>query len=499
MSAVEGTEQDQVSRDAAQLATLGYAQQLRRVLTLWQNFAVGFTYLSPVVGVYGLFAYGLATAGPRFIWWVPVVVAGQFLVALSFGEVVSEYPVAGGMYQWAKHLIGPRYAWFSGWMYGWALLITSASIAFAAAPFIAPLFGFAVTRWTTIGTALVILAVACGLNSAGVRRVGQLATLGVIAEIIGTVVIGIILLVGGRHHGFGSLFSNAGITGSGGYFGGYLGAFFAAALFSVWIFYGFEACGDVAEEVIDPSRKAPRAMRYALLWGGLVSFFITMSYIMATPNFAAVISGKDANPIYTALYGTLGSAGAKTAIVMILVAFLSCATSEQTAGIRLLFSYGRDGMLVGGRFLSTVSSRFGTPLGAVAVATIIPAIILFLPTATIARIIDFAVVGIYAAFQLVVLAAIVARTRGWQPSGPFNLRSWGWPVNVVAFVYGVGAIVILSIKSPPSGTSFFDKWLVPISLGIVAAAGLAYLVILRPRPKIREDAQATPPQAAVQA
>jgi amino acid transporter len=499
MSAVEGTGPDQISEDAAQLASLGYAQQLRRVLSLWQNFAVGFTYLSPVVGVYGLFAYGLATAGPRFIWWIPVVVAGQFLVALTFGEVVSEYPVAGGMYQWAKHLIGPRYAWFSGWMYGWALLITSASIAFAAAFFIAPLFGFTVTRWTTIGTALVILAVAWALNSAGVRRVGQLATLGVIAEIIGTVVIGIILLASGRHHGFGSLFSNAGVTGgSGGYFGGYLGAFFAAALFSVWIFYGFEACGDVAEEVIDPSRKAPRAMQHALLWGGLVSFFITGSYVLATPSFKAVISGTDANPIYTALQGTLGSAGAKVAIVMVLIAFLSCATSEQTAGVRLLFSYGRDGMLVGGRFLSTVSPRLGTPLGAVAVATIIPAIILFLPTATVARIIAFAVVGIYTAFQLVVLAAIVARARGWRPSGPFNLRFWGWPVNVVAFVYGVAAIVILSIKSPPFGTNFFDKWFVPISLGIVGVVGLAYLAIVNPRPKIREDAQA-PPQKAMQA
>lgn len=492
MGTLDSTEQGQIGQDAAQLASLGYAQQLRRVLSLWQNFAVGFTYLSPVVGVYGLFAYGLATAGPRFMWWIPVVVAGQFLVALTFAEVVSEYPVAGGMYQWAKHLIGPKYAWFSGWMYGWALLITSASIAYAAAPFIAPLFGFTVTRWTSIGTALCILAVAWALNSAGVRRVGQLATLGVIAEVIGTVVIGIILLVGGRHHGFGSLFSSAGVTGSGGYFGGYLGAFFAAALFSVWIFYGFEACGDVAEEVIDPSRKAPRAMQHTLLWGGLVSLFITMSYILATPSFSAVISGKDTNPVYTALTGTLGSTGAKIAIVMVLIAFLSCATSEQTAGIRLLFSYGRDGMLVGGRFLSTVSDRFGTPLGAVAVAAVIPAIILFLPTASIARIIAFAVVGIYTAFQLVVLAAIVARARGWQPSGPFNLRSWGWPVNIVAFVYGVAAIVILSIKSPPFGTSFFDRWFVPISLGMVTVLGLAYLAILKPRPKIREDAQARP-------
>jgi amino acid transporter len=121
---------------------------------------------------------------------------------------------------------------------------------------------------------------------------------------------------------------------------------------------------------------------------------------------------------------------------------------------------------------------------------VIPAIIVLLGSHTVARIITFAVVGIYISFQLVVLAALVARQRGWSPAGQFRLGRSGWIVNAVALAYGVAAIVILSIKTPPAaGTGFFDRWLVPISAGIVAAVGLAYLFAFRPKAVVRPDAR----------
>ena len=54
-----------VDDDVRYLERLGYRQQLSRVMGIWPNFALGFTYLSPVVGIYTLFAYALATAVSR--------------------------------------------------------------------------------------------------------------------------------------------------------------------------------------------------------------------------------------------------------------------------------------------------------------------------------------------------------------------------------------------------------------------------------------------------
>ncbi|MFD0442946.1 hypothetical protein ACFQ10_11090 [Streptomyces indonesiensis] len=53
------------AEDAELLAALGYEQRFDRKVSLWANFALGFVYLSPLVGVVSLFAVGLSTAADR--------------------------------------------------------------------------------------------------------------------------------------------------------------------------------------------------------------------------------------------------------------------------------------------------------------------------------------------------------------------------------------------------------------------------------------------------
>src|SRR5207302_1065039 len=125
--------------DAAQLAKFGYRQELRRALTLFENFAVAFVYLSPMVGIYSLFVLGVGTAGPAYLWLMPIVVGGQLLVALVFAELGSQYPIAGALFQWAKNLVSPGYGWWVGWIYGWALIITVASVDTGIVYYAAPL------------------------------------------------------------------------------------------------------------------------------------------------------------------------------------------------------------------------------------------------------------------------------------------------------------------------------------------------------------------------
>lgn len=475
----------QDAADERQLAALGYRQQLSRSLGLFSNFAVGFTYLSPVVGVYSLFAFGLATGGPAFIWSMPIVIFGQFMVVGVFSEVASQFPLAGGIYQWSKRLVGPRYAFMSGWMYTVALLITVAAVAYAANLFAAPLFGWEITDTSTIMVAVAVIVLGGILNMLGIRRLALLARLGLFVEIAGSLVLGVILLFVDRKQDLSVIFDTGGAGG-----GDYTGAFLAAALFSVWIFYGFEACGDIAEEVQDPSRKVPRAMALTLGVGGAVSVFVTVALILAVPDIGAVMSGADADPIGSILLATFGETGSKIALAMVLFAFISCTIAIQGAAIRLVYSFARDGMVAGSRMLSSVHPRLHMPPGAVLVATIVPALITLLPSATVAIIITFAVVGIYIGFQSVVLAALIGRSRGWQPSGSFQLGRWGKTVNVIALIYGVSAIVILSVKTGEGAELFVDRWLVPISAGVVFLLGLLYLLVFRPTENIRDDARA---------
>ena len=147
----------------------------------------------------------------------------------------------------------------------------------------------------------------------------------------------------------------------------------------------------------------------------------------------------------------MGDIGFRAVIVVVLVSFISCLLSLQAAASRLVFAYARDQMIFGSKLLSRMSGRRRTPQCAPRDGRL-PALIalsaLWLQDA-IATIISFAAVGIYIAFQMIVLAALFARARGWRPAGPFTLAGWGWLVNVLAFAYGVGAILnILWPRSP---------------------------------------------------
>ncbi len=64
-------EKTTAERDSAQLEALGYDSKFDRSMSMWANFSLGFTYLSPVVGVYTLFAIAFAAGGPAMFWPTP--------------------------------------------------------------------------------------------------------------------------------------------------------------------------------------------------------------------------------------------------------------------------------------------------------------------------------------------------------------------------------------------------------------------------------------------
>src|ERR1700760_150782 len=203
--------------DDARLESLGYNPQLSRVLGLFSNFSVAFTYLSPIVGVFSLFTFGAGMGGPAYVWttWIPV--AGMLLVALVFGELASHYPVAGALYQYSKYNVGRRYGWVVGWFYGIALLVTVASVDTGVVSYFAALmqnwFGWTIqsTHLNILLITLVLLIIQTALNITGAQVMGLVARFGVYVEILGTIGIAIVLAIHGFHHGFSYLFTSQGV------------------------------------------------------------------------------------------------------------------------------------------------------------------------------------------------------------------------------------------------------------------------------------------------
>jgi amino acid transporter len=464
--------------DAAYLAQLGYTSEFKREMSLWANFALGFTYLSPVVGIYTLFAVSLALAGPPMFWSLVIVGIGQFLVALVFGEVVSQYPVAGGIYPWSRRLWGRKWAWMTGWVYLFALLATIAGVAYGAGPYLGQLIGFEAGTGTTITCALILLALALVINFGGTKWVAIAAIIGFTAELIGALVVGGWLLLTERHHGLGVLFDTFG-AGSG---GSYTAAFLAAGLIGIFQYYGFEACGDLAEEVPDPTRRIPKAMRMTIYIGGAAAMFVCLSLLLAVRDYAAVIGGEDPDPITTILHTAFGEVGTKVILAIVGISFLSCVLSLMAAASRLMYSYARDGMIAGSTALRYIMPGRHVPPFAMTVAAVVPAIIVLVSivsTDALTKIISFATLGIYLGFQMVVLAALRARLKGWVPSGSFRLRGWGLPVTIGALTYGVLAMINIAWPRTPDA-AWYDNWIVALGTAVVIGLGVLYMAVARP-------------------
>jgi amino acid transporter len=464
--------------DDTQLAALGYSGAFHRRMGLWANMALGFTYLSPLVGVYSLFAYSLSIGGPPAIWWIVIVGAGQLMVALVFGEVVSQYPLAGGIYPWTRRLWNRRYAWLVSWIYIWAVIVTITAVAEFGAGFVAALFGVEATALVVLGFAVALLVVAFVANYSGTRNLARIAQIGLAAELVGVIALGLFLLLFRREQPFSVFFDTMGAGGG----DGYLGVFLAASLSGLFLFYGFEACGDVAEEVSDPARQVPRAMVLTVLVGGVSGFLSYAGYVLAAPDLPAIVAGEQADPIPAILESSLGTVGSKVFLVVIVIAFLSCVLSLQAAGSRLLYSFARDRMLPASDWLGHLSAKHAVPTHALAVVCVVPVVIavfVYFQEGVLARVTAFAVLGIYVSFQAVVLAALRQRLRGWRPAGLWNLGNAGLVVNVLALAYGLFAMVLLIMPAPGTET-FLDRWIVAIGLAVVAGSGLAYLLIARP-------------------
>lgn len=467
----------QHASDAEHLASLGYKSEFKRDMTLWQNFSLGFTYLSPVVGVYSLFALALAAGGPPMFWWIAICGIGQFLVALVFSEIVSQYPIAGGVYPWARRLWGKGYAWMTGWVYGFALIATIASVTYGAGPFIAGFLGLESSQNLTITLAIALILIVTAINFGGTKLLGRVAFFGFVAELVGALIVGGVLLTTHREQSFGVIFDTSSITAGG---TSYTTAFMGAALIGLYLYYGFEACGDVAEEVANPGIVIPRAMRMTLYIGGAASLFITYALILSVADIGAVIRGENADPIGQSLNEAFGTGGSRAIMLIVVVSFFSCALSLQAAASRLIYSYARDGMIFAQKSLSKMNPNTGMAPTALITAAALPIIFvltdLFLPGG-ISRLVAFASVGIYIAFQMVVLAALRARMGGWTPAGKWTMGGAGMLVNILALAYGLFAIYLMLKSYGIEGGSFVDNYIVLVEVLIVIGVGLVYMLI----------------------
>ncbi len=479
--------------DAALLRKLGYQQELKRGLRPFENVAMGFAAISPVVALYGIVGIGLVLAGPAWVWVLPTALVGQCLVLVVYSELASEFPVANGSYQWSRRLVGPAFGWFNGWVVLCAYTAADTTIAYLGAPWALALLGIDTSPAALVVAAALLLLGCAAVNLIGLDVLKHVIKAGIAAEAIASVGVGLVLLLGHRQHDGAILNTTLGAESTSG--GSTTAAFIAALAVGGWVFIGFDACGLSAEETKGAARQVPRAIWIAMLSVGAIVILDAVAITLAHPQLGDVVSGNDADPVTNTVVSALGPESAKPFAAVTLVAFIACGVAAQGMTARAVYSVARDDVLPGSALLRKVGRR-QAPVGAIVVTTVLGSVglLLGLHAAAIGSLITFGTAGIYLSFLLLVSGAFAARVLGrWTPSGNVRLGRLGVAANALAVVWLLGETINIAWPREsiaPLGAPWYQVWAAPLLILCVTVVGLTYLAVARPHRRGNGDPSA---------
>ncbi|AUF96839.1 amino acid transporter [Pseudomonas sp. 02C 26] len=452
--------------------------RLKRQFKMHDAFTLAFVYISPIVALYAVFGLIVQAAGPAGWWVFPIGLCLQLLIALSLGVMVSRWPLQGGSYQWARRLMGDNYGWLTGWFYIWTLIFVFASNGYAIASFIPAALGIeAFTTSTQIYIALSIVCLATVLNLLGPGTLKLLGKLSLGAEVIGSLGLATVLLIWHRQHDLDILFTTAGAGGDSYVLGGLL----VALGFVGFGLAGFESVCSMAEEVEQPEKNIPKAIIGALLAIGIIVSYCALALILATPDFAAIVSGAIVDPAASTIQAAFGENIARVFFVLVIIGFAASMMMAQTSVSRVIWAFSRDRILPGSEFLSTLSSKHRTPNRAVILVGALAVIVTLLAfservyatlissaTATFFITMGFAVLGLL--YRLMV--------KKWQ-AGTFSLASMTLPVVIGAACWIVFEIANSAWPREVVGQSWYVSWAVFIGISLVGLSGAAVWLSIR--------------------
>jgi len=361
----------------------GVHSELSRDLTLFHITMMG---LGMMIGAGVFVGIGLCmgTVGPGGLL-VTFALNGliAFFSAMSFAELASAIPRAGGAYNFARAAFGRPASFIAGWMEWlagsaaggfYAIVLSQYTLSF--------LYGLGWMGWVPVSqpAAQRIFGVAAALffiyiNFRGSSETGKLGALFTVGQMIfvgGIAVVGIITFIFDpvRISNFHPFLGGAGwlkLFGS-------MGVIYVA-------FEGFEVIAQAGDETIDPKRNLPKGILYSVL-------FVTLTYLAVA--FATVVSVHAGHPQlggaavwkWISSQGQDGAEGFGAAINMLLpgwgrllvtLAVIFSATSALNATIysatRTSYALGRDRMLP--KIFSKIHAVRKTPYVALAITSIL--------------------------------------------------------------------------------------------------------------------------------
>ena len=428
-----------VDPDEAELAALGYKQELNRSWSSFSNFAISFSIISILAGCFTSFGLGWNGGGPAAIaWGWPVVSALILVIGLCMSELVSAMPTSGGIYWWAAKLGGPKAGYYTGWLNLIGLLAIDASVAYGCATFFDTVVGNYSSSWAADYSLdrvfiefVIILAIAAAVNIFSSHLLAVLNNMSVWWHVAGALaVIAILLLVPSHHASVASVFTHT--VNNTGFFGGKTsGAGFIflvlplSAILTQYTITGYDASAHLSEETKSAANGAAKGIWRSIFYSALGGWVLLLAFLFAVQDEAGVTKAGGAS---TAIFAqALSSNWGGVVLIISTAGQFFCTVACMTSTSRMMFAFSRDRAVPGAQVLVAPHPERVPVYGVIASAVI--AVVLTLPAlvkvdingapvpVAFFAVVSIGVVGLYLAFAIPIYCR-------WKAGTAFKVGRW---------------------------------------------------------------------------
>jgi basic amino acid/polyamine antiporter, APA family len=357
--------------------------------------------------------------------WVLVawLVAGalSFTGALTYAELGTLFPRAGGEYVYLREAYGPLMGFLFGWTRFWIGSPGSiAAYGVGAATFMNGLVPLGGENHRTF-VAIAIIALFTALNCFSVAFGGKLQSVMTIIKIV--MIIGLTLAIFGL--GSGASWSHFQTPAGAGWHS--WSGFGAAVLAALWAFDGWNNLPMAAGEVSDPGRNIPRALGFGMIVVLVIYASANIAYFYALPFDEVIHSSstlfRDALPVATkAAALALGAAAVGLLSAAFVFSALGAMNGSILTGARVPYAMARDGLFF--KKLGEVSGATHVPVVAVIVQGVWACVLAM--SGTFDQLTDYVVFASWIFYALVTSGLFVFRRRLPNAHRPYRTPGYPW-------------------------------------------------------------------------
>lgn len=393
------------------------------------------------IGIFRTPAIVAQAAGDSTIFFGAWVTGGLVSLcgALTFAEIGSRKPVAGGFYKLISDAFHPVFAF----MLNWVIVLTygagNAGVALIGAEYINPLLPDALHGPAGIrGTVIVTILLFYGINLLGIRSGARTQNLlsGLKIGMMALLCVGAFLAPMGQP-------AAAAPSPSPTYSAGM--AFFASLIAVFYTYGGYQQVLNFGADVTNPHRNTPRGIIGGMLL--VMALYLTLNYAYVHQlGFGQLAQSKlVAADLARALTGDLGYRFFSVAIFVSVLGYLNASLLSLP---RVYYAMAEDGILP--PIFKRVNSRTQTQEFALTFLVVVMLLSLFF-LGTFEKIVSYVMSIDSLALASAAATLFVFRRRAAGSPAYTGYRVWGYPVLpalFIGFLLVVSANVILTDPGP---------------------------------------------------